>query len=148
MVINARFAIRGGRLRRADFPRIAQLNKRLVTLMHVNQSMDGAGVTRLDQTLSAELHRRSPANRPTPRAATLIDHLREVAQGRDDIRTECAGVIAGSWFADAARRGEELVAVGLLMLAGHVDLDELDRWVRVGWERRGGASNPYPDGEG
>jgi hypothetical protein len=31
-----------------------------------------------------------------------IDHLREVAQGRDDIRTECAGVIAGSWFASAA----------------------------------------------
>jgi hypothetical protein len=74
-----------------------------------------------------------------PERQPLIDHLREVAQGRDDIRTECAGVIAGSWFADAARRGEELVAVGLLMLAGHVDLDELDRWVRVGWERRGGA---------
>jgi hypothetical protein len=34
------------------------------------------------------------------------------------------------------------------MLAGHVDLDELDKWVRVGWERRRGASNPYPDGEG
>jgi hypothetical protein len=77
----------------------------------------------------------------------LIDHLREVAKGRDDIRTECAGVIAGSWFA-GARRGEELVAAGLLMLAGPVDLDELDKWVRVGWERRRGASNPYPDGEG
>jgi hypothetical protein len=77
-----------------------------------------------------------------------IDHLREVAQGRDDIRTECAGVIAGSWFASAARRGEELRTAGLLMLAGPVDLDELDRWVRIGWERRRGASNPYPDGEG
>jgi hypothetical protein len=32
-----------------------------------------------------------------------------------------------------------LIAAGLLMLAGHVDLDELDRWVRVGWERQGGA---------
>ena len=28
----------------------------------------------------------------------LVDHLRAVAQGRDDIRTECAGIIAGSWF--------------------------------------------------
>jgi len=53
-----------------------------------------------------------------------------------DIRTECAGVIAGSWFAKPARRGEDLIAVGLLMLAGHVDLDQLDHWVRVGWERR------------
>jgi hypothetical protein len=59
----------------------------------------------------------------------LIDHLREVAQGRDDIRIECAGTIAGSWFARAARRGEELIAAGLLMLAGPVDLDELDRWM-------------------
>jgi hypothetical protein len=65
-----------------------------------------------------------------------IDHLREQARGRDDIRTECAGVIAGSWFAKPARRGEDLIAVGLLMLAGHVDLDQLDHWVRVGWERR------------
>jgi hypothetical protein len=37
---------------------------------------------------------------------------------------------------------------GLLMLAGPLDLDELDRWMRIGWERRRGASNPYPDGEG
>jgi hypothetical protein len=59
-----------------------------------------------------------------------------VAQGRDDIRTECAGVIAGSWFAGVAMRGEDLIAAGLLMLAGPVDLDELDRSVRIGWERR------------
>jgi hypothetical protein len=29
------------------------------------------------------------------------------------------------------------------MLAGHVDLDELDRWMRIGWERRRGADVPY-----
>jgi hypothetical protein len=52
-----------------------------------------------------------------------------VAQGRDDIRTECAGVIAGSWFASGVRRGEELIAAGLLMLAGPIDLDELDQWM-------------------
>jgi hypothetical protein len=66
-----------------------------------------------------------------------------VAQGRDDIRTECAGTIAGWWFAGTARRGEELIAAGLLMLASRVDLDELDRWVRVGWERCRGSTTPY-----
>jgi hypothetical protein len=92
--------------------------------------------------------RRSIIDRETVPTATGDRPLREVAQGRDDIRTECAGIIAGSWFADTARRGEELIAAGLLMLAGHVDLDELGYWVRVGWERRRGVSNPYPDGEG
>jgi hypothetical protein len=33
------------------------------------------------------------------------------------------------------------------MLAGPVDLDELDRWVRIGWERRRGAADPYPDSD-
>ncbi|HJQ89656.1 MAG TPA: hypothetical protein VJ820_19590 [Propionibacteriaceae bacterium] len=69
------------------------------------------------------------------------------AGGRDDIRTEVAGVIAGSWFAGAARRGEDLIAAGLLMLAGPVDLGELDRWVRVVWERRRGSSVPYANGK-
>jgi hypothetical protein len=76
-----------------------------------------------------------------PALQPLIDHLREVAQGRGDLRTECAGVIAGSWFAGGGRRGEELIAAGLLMLAGPVDLDELDRWVRTGWERRRGSTS-------
>jgi hypothetical protein len=65
-----------------------------------------------------------------------VDCLREVAQGRDDIRVECAGTIAGSWFASGARRGEDLVAAGLLMLAGPVDLDQLDHWVKTSCERR------------
>jgi hypothetical protein len=77
----------------------------------------------------------------------LLDHLREVAQGRDDIRVECAGVMAGSWFAGIGKRGEDLIAAGLLMLAGYVDLAELNKWVRVGWERRRGATEPYPDSE-
>jgi hypothetical protein len=96
-----------------------------------------------DQALSAELHGEALLTARRPELQPLIDHLREVAQGRDDIRTECAGVIAGAWFADAARRGEELIAAGLLMLAGHVDLDELDQWMRVGWERRRGTDVPY-----
>src|SRR5688572_3170963 len=81
---------------------------------------------------------------PDDQSSNLIDHLREQAQGRNDITTECAGVIAGLWFAKPARRDEDLIAAGLLMLVGHVDLDELDHWVRVGWERARGVSVPYP----
>jgi hypothetical protein len=96
-----------------------------------------------DQILSAELHGEALLTAKRPELQPLIDHLREVAQGRDDIRVECAGTIAGWWFADSARRGEELIVAGLLMLAGRVDLDELDRWIRVGWERCRGSTIPY-----
>jgi hypothetical protein len=98
-----------------------------------------------DQTLSAALHGGALLTAKRPELQPVIDHLREAAHGRDDIRTECAGTIAGSWFASAARRGEELIAAGLLMLAGHGDLDELDKWLRIGWERRRGAAAPYPE---
>jgi hypothetical protein len=100
-----------------------------------------------DQVLSAELHGEALLTAKRPALQPLIDHLREVAQGRHDIRTECAGILAGSWFSSTARRGEDLIAAGLLMLAGPVDLDELDRWMRIGWERRRGANVPYPGGE-
>jgi hypothetical protein len=75
-----------------------------------------------DQILSSELHGEALLTAKRPELQPLIDHLREAAEGRDDIRTECAGVLAGSWFAGAARRGEDLIAAGLLMLAGPVDL--------------------------
>jgi hypothetical protein len=101
-----------------------------------------------DQALSAELHGEALLTARRPELQPLIDHLREVAQGRDDIRIECAGTIARAWFASGVRRGEELIAAGLLMLAGPVDLDELDQWMRIGWERRRGAQNAYPDSEG
>ena len=96
-----------------------------------------------DQILSSELHGEALLTARRPELQLLIDHLREVAQGRDDIRIECAGILAGSWFSSTARRGEDLIAAGLLMLAGPVDLDELDRWMRLGWERRRGADIPY-----
>jgi hypothetical protein len=101
-----------------------------------------------DQILSSKLHGEALLTAKRPELQPLIDHLREVADGRDDMRTECAGILGGSWFASAARRGEDLIAAGLLMLAGPVDLDELDRWMRIGWERRRGASNPFPNSEG
>jgi hypothetical protein len=96
-----------------------------------------------DQILSSELHGEALLTAKQPELQPLIDHLREVAQGRDDIRIECAGTIAGSWFSSITRRGEDLIAAGLLILAGPVDLDELDRWMRVGWERRRGATVPF-----
>jgi hypothetical protein len=96
-----------------------------------------------DQILSSQLHGEAQFTAKRPELQPLIDHLREVAEGRDDIRVECAGTIAGSWFSSIARRGEDLIAARLLMLAGHVDLDELDRWMRTGWERRRGADLPY-----
>jgi hypothetical protein len=80
-----------------------------------------------DQTLSSDLHGEALLTAKRPELQPLIDHLREIAQGRDDIRTECAGVIAGAWFGGIGRRSEEIIAAGLLMLAGHVDLDELDK---------------------
>ena len=98
-----------------------------------------------DQALSAALHDEALLAARRPELQPLIDHLREVSQGRDDIRAEVAGVVAGSWFAGGGRRGEDLIAAGLLMLAGPVDLDEIDRWVRIGWERRRGALEPYPE---
>jgi hypothetical protein len=45
-----------------------------------------------DQTLSSALHGEALLMSKRPELQPLIDHLREVAQGRDDIRTECAGV--------------------------------------------------------
>jgi hypothetical protein len=96
-----------------------------------------------DQILSFELHGEALLTARRPELQPLIDHLREVAQGRDDIRTECAGTIAGAWFSSKDRRGDDLIAAGLLMLAGPVDLDELDEWMRTGWERRRGSTSDF-----
>jgi hypothetical protein len=42
------------------------------------------------------------------------------------------------------RRGHKLIAAGLLMLAGPVDLDEPDEWmIRVGWERLSGSTSEF-----
>ncbi len=52
----------------------------------------------------------------------MIEELAELAQGRDDVRTECADTLAGSWSASpASSYAEELVAAGLLLLARPVD---------------------------
>jgi hypothetical protein len=49
-----------------------------------------------------------------PELQPLIDHLREQAQGRDDITSNDPSTFdRGSWFAKLARRGEDLIAAGL-----------------------------------
>ena len=79
-----------------------------------------------------------------PSAAILtksIEELRQIADGRNDILAEAAGITAGSWYASPATHvGHELIAAGMLMLAGGgngtpLDYHELERWTRVGYER-------------
>jgi hypothetical protein len=70
-----------------------------------------------------------------------IGELRELADGRDHVLAEAAGITAGSWYAwPSTHVGHELVAAGMLiMAAGHdgkpLDYDELERWTRVGYGR-------------
>jgi len=95
------------------------------------------------QILSSELHGQALLAAKRPELQPLIDHVCEVAHGRDDIRTECAGSHCRRVVASKERRGHEAIAAGLLMLAGHTDLDELDRWMHVGSERRRGSTSEF-----
>jgi hypothetical protein len=73
--------------------------------------------------------------------AKSIAELREMADGRDNVLAEAAGITAGSWYASPAMHvGHELIAAGMLILAGGgsgkpLDYGELERWTRVGYER-------------
>jgi hypothetical protein len=70
-----------------------------------------------------------------------IEELRQLADGRNDILAEAAGITAGSWYASPATHvGYELIGAGILILAGGgrgfpLDYDDLERWTRVGYER-------------
>jgi hypothetical protein len=70
-----------------------------------------------------------------------IEELRQIADGRNDILAEAAGITAGSWYAwPSTHVGHELIAAGMLILAGGgpgfpLDYEELERWTRVGYER-------------
>jgi hypothetical protein len=73
--------------------------------------------------------------------AESIAEIRELAGGRDHVLAEAAGITAGSWYAwPSTHVGHELVAAGLLIMAGGhdgkpLDYDELERWTRTGFER-------------
>jgi len=70
-----------------------------------------------------------------------IEELRQIADGRNDILAEAAGITAGSWYAaPASHVGHELIAAGMLILAGGghgvpLNYGELERWTRLGFER-------------
>jgi hypothetical protein len=70
-----------------------------------------------------------------------IEELRQLADGRNDILAEAAGITAGSWYAwPSTHVGYELIGAAMLILAGcgrgfPLDHDELERWTRVGYER-------------
>jgi hypothetical protein len=95
-----------------------------------------------DQLLSVALHGTAMRYAAEKRdLATSIAALREIAGGRNDILAEAAGITAGSWYASPAGHvGHELIAAGMLILAGGgrgvpLDYTELERWTRVGYER-------------
>ena len=70
-----------------------------------------------------------------------ICRARRIAEGRDDILAEAAGITAGYWYAwPSTDIGHELIAAGMLIMAGGgngkpLDYDELECWTRVGFER-------------
>jgi hypothetical protein len=65
-----------------------------------------------DQAFSSMLRGEALLRAKRPELAPLIAELRELTQGRHDIRTECAGIIAGAWFARPIIMGEDLIAAG------------------------------------
>ena len=87
---------------------------------------------------------RGHASGTPPSAATstnLSKSCSQIADGRNDILAEAAGISAGSWYAwPSTHVGHELIAAGMLIIAGDgrglpFDYDELERWTRVGFER-------------
>jgi hypothetical protein len=74
-----------------------------------------------------------------------IAELREIADGHDEVLAEAAGITAGSWYAwPSTHVGHELVAAGLLIMAGGHDGKPLDlkRWGGGrGWGLSGGRGS-------
>ena len=74
-------------------------------------------------------------------AKTVVSVLCQIADGRNHILAEPAGITAGYWYASPATHvGHELISAGMLILAGGhdgkpLDYEELERWTRVGFER-------------
>jgi hypothetical protein len=95
-----------------------------------------------DQLLYSDLH--GTAMRYAAERRNLADsiaELHEIAGGRDHVLAEAAGITVGSWYAwPSTHVGYELIAAGMLIMAGgheckRLDFDALERWTRVGYER-------------
>ena len=68
--------------------------------------------------------------------------LEGLAEGRFDLVAQEAGLMAGYWSASVQRSHPvDLLAAGLLVASGPVDLDRVARWVEIG--RRRGAAPMY-----
>ena len=97
-----------------------------------------------DQTLASEIHGEALRLAQDERLQPLLEQLAAVAAGRDDLRTEVAGILAGKWWSrPTAHQGHELIAAGLLILVGVTDREEVQRWLRVGYERGKGSLEGY-----
>ena len=97
-----------------------------------------------DEKLASELHGEALRLAQDERLQPLLEQLAEAAGGRDDVRTQTAGILAGTWYAHPGRHiGHELIAAGLLILSGVVDRDQLEQAVRVGYERGADALRGY-----
>jgi hypothetical protein len=85
-----------------------------------------------DQLLYSALH--GTAIRFAAERCTLDDaitELREIADGRDEVIAEAAGITAGSWYAwPSSHVGHELIAAGMLIMAGGHDGK---RWISRQW---------------
>ena len=81
-----------------------------------------------DQLLHSALHGTAVRYAVEKRdLAESIAELREIADGRDHVLAEAAGITAGSWYAwPSTHVGHELVAAGLLIIAGGHDGKPLD----------------------
>jgi hypothetical protein len=90
----------------------------------------------------AEFHARQPTGE-APLASVLGHPLPLVLPAFLADTALHVGGISSVLEVDSTGSGQS----GLQCLAGHVDLDELDRWMRIGWERRRGATVPYPGDE-
>jgi hypothetical protein len=101
--------------------------------------------------MSTDDQKRSPSCMDSPLLAVrdevpqeLLDRLAAAAEGNDRVRVETAGHIAGAWMANpASHQGHELVAAGLLLLAGVVNGDQLIEAVRIGYQRAKGSLDGY-----
>ena len=66
-----------------------------------------------DQTLSSRITGEAELAAQRAELQPIIDQLAEVCQGRDDLRIDAAGRMAGAWFANpeaAPRWGYDLIA--------------------------------------
>jgi hypothetical protein len=98
----------------------------------------------VDQTLASRLHGEALLAAQDERWQPLLDRLAAAAKGRDDLRAEVAGQLAETWFTQPdARIGPELIAAGLLILAGITDRGAVAEAVRIGYERSKGTGHGY-----